>query len=388
MDALPRIELLRSTNLSDDSYHSIVISVFRGMAAVQVVAAHVRAQSFPSLRSLDEPTLWYQALAFATGFAHQAVVVFFLLSGWLVGGSLLNRLHCPGALANYAIDRVTRLWLVLIPAFLFALFVGAMTLEVDPTRAGFGPDNEYSITAFVGNLVGVQDMAVPRFGGNFALWSLANETWYYVMFPLLVLCLAGSTPARRWSAGAAFVLLLALLSFPITMFFLIWLLGVGFSRLRIHAACWQRWVMLAILVAVSVYFRLAGSNDKLIPESFVQDLLFSLLFLVLLSSLQFPPGPGRLVAQIKTLGAALAAFSFTLYVVHVPLIQLFHYLHARRGDTVLSPVHLSHLGWYLLMVAGIVFAAWLFHLPFEAQTHRVRSAVKQAVRGKRVLTAS
>ena len=387
MPALPRIELLPSTNLSDNSYHSIVISALRGLAALQVVAAHVRAQFFPSLKSLPEPTLWYQALAFFTGFAHQAVVVFFLLSGWLVGGSLLNRLHQPGAMANYAIDRITRMWIVLIPAFVFTMFVGVMTLEVDPGRASFSRDNEYSITTFLGNLVGVQDMAVPRFGGNFALWSLANEIWYYVMFPVLVLGLAGSTPAVRWSAGAVFVLLLACLSFPITLFFSIWLLGVAFSRLRIDATAWQRALMLALLLAVSVYFRLTGSNDKLIPESFVQDLLFSLVFLVVLSSLQFPPRRHRLVALVKKGGAALAGFSFTLYVLHVPVIQLFQYLTAGQGGAQLSPEQFAHLGVYCLMVAAIVLFAWLFHLPFEAQTTRLRAAVKRLVGGKRALPA-
>ena len=387
MPALPRIELLPSTNLSDNSCHSIVISALRGLAALQVVAAHVRAQFFPSLKSLPEPTLWYQALAFFTGFAHQAVVVFFLLSGWLVGGSLLNRLHQPGAMANYAIDRVTRMWIVLIPSFAFTIFVGIMTLEVDPGRTSLAPDNEYSISTFLGNLVGVQDMAVPRFGGNFALWSLANEIWYYVMFPVLVLGLAGSTPAVRWSAGAVFVLLLASLSFPITLFFTIWLLGVAFSRLRIDATALQRALMLALLLAVSVYFRLTGSNDKLIPESFIQDLLFSLVFLVVLSSLQFAPGRRRWIGVAKKLGAALAGFSFTLYVLHVPVIQLFQYWYARQGGERLSPDQFAHLGVYCLMVAGIVLFAWLFHLPFEAQTYRLRAAVKRLAGRKRALPA-
>ena len=388
MAALPRIEILSSTNLSDNSCHSIVISALRGLAALQVVAAHVRAQFFPSLKGLPEPTLWYQALAFFTGFAHQAVVVFFLLSGWLVGGSFLNRLHQPAALANYAIDRITRMWIVLIPAFLFTIFVGAMTLEIDPTRSSFARENEYSVAAFLGNLVGVQDMAVPRFGGNFALWSLANEIWYYVMFPVLVLALAGSTAAVRWSAGAVFVLLLACLSFPITLFFSIWLLGVAFSRLRIDATRWQLSLMVALLLAVSVVFRLTGSNDKLIAESFLQDLLFSLIFLVVLSSLQFQPGRHRLVVLAKRAGTALAGFSFTLYVLHVPVIQLLQYLYARANGAQLSPQRFGDFGLYCLMVAGIVLFAWLFHLPFEAQTVRLRTTVKRLAGGKRALPAA
>ena len=383
MAALPHVELLSSTNLSDTCCHSIAISVLRGLAALQVVAAHVRAQFFPSLKGLEEPSMWYQVLAFFTGFAHQAVVLFFLLSGWLVGGSLLNRLHRPGAFTNYAIDRMTRLWIVLVPAFAVSLVAGVVTLEIDPTRVSMARDNPYSVAAFIGNLLGLQDMVVPRFGDNFALWSLANEIWYYAMFPSLVLSVAGNTPALRWWAGAALLLMLACLSFPITLFFLIWLLGVGFSRVRLHATRWQRWVMLAGLLVISVVFRLTGSNDKLVPESFLQDLVFSIVFLVWLASLQFHAGPQRWLQLSKKLGGVLAGFSFTLYVLHVPLIQVFQYLYARQGGELLSPDRFSDFGLYFGMVGAIVVFAWLFHLPFEAQTYRVRALVRRWLVGAR-----
>ena len=54
-----------------------------------------------------------------------------------------------------------------------------------------------SVTAFIGNMFGLQTILVPSFGGNFPLWSLANETWYYILFPLLVLVLRGRSIAWR-----------------------------------------------------------------------------------------------------------------------------------------------------------------------------------------------
>jgi peptidoglycan/LPS O-acetylase OafA/YrhL len=83
-----------------------------------VAAAHLRAECSPACAEHGRSALWYQVLAFFTGFAHQAVLVFFLISGWLVGGSLLNKLGQPDALLSYAIDRITRLWTVLMPTFL------------------------------------------------------------------------------------------------------------------------------------------------------------------------------------------------------------------------------------------------------------------------------
>jgi peptidoglycan/LPS O-acetylase OafA/YrhL len=173
--------------LDSNSVHSLLISLMRGLAAVQVAAAHLRSEMFPGLREMADPPLYYQLLAFGTGFAHQAVVVFFLISGWLVGGSLLNRIGQPGALVSYAIDRATRLWTVLVPAMCLMLAVGIVITEADPARADFAAANEYSAASFAGNLLGLQTVLVKNFGGNYALWSLANETWYYVQFPLLQL---------------------------------------------------------------------------------------------------------------------------------------------------------------------------------------------------------
>lgn len=377
-NSMPRISVMPSTLLDQDYHHALWISLLRGLAALQVAAAHLRAQLFPGLKHLEDPTVWYQVLAFFTGFAHQGVVVFFLLSGWLVGGSLLNKLHAPHAFALYAIDRVTRLWIVLIPAFVLTLAIGAMTGEIDPAVPSFALQNPYSVAAFVGNLFGLQDMLVPRFGGNFPLWSLANEIWYYVLFPLMVLPFSAKTRLRRTAALAAFLLAGVCLSGPIMLYLPLWLLGVGASRIRIDALRWQRAVMLAALLALSVYFRLTGSNDKLDASSFFQDMVFGVAFLLMLASLQFRADRShRLVRLADRAGARMAAFSFTLYVVHVPLLVLLRHLYAPLVGADLSPHHLADFGVYLLMLVCIVLLSYVFHLPFEAQTGRVRAHIKQ-----------
>ena len=381
--AMPSISLLSKTNLQQDYHHSILISVLRGLAAMQVAAAHLRAQFYPGLRGLEDPSLAYQMLAFFTGFAHQAVVVFFLLSGWLVGGSLLNKVGERGAIISYAIDRFTRLWLVLIPAFLLTLLIGILTHEVNPGQFDFAHDNEYSAASFAGNLLGLQDMAVGRYGGNFALWSLANEFWYYVLFPLCVLGFACRAMPGRLAALAAAIVVCCLLTGSLVLYFSIWLLGVLFSRLRIDMNGASRGILVLVLLAVSVYFRLTGSNDLLTEESFWQDLAFSFLFMTMLASLQLRADASSLFTRaVKRTGDAFAAFSFTLYVIHVPLIFYFQYALAPLIGTKLSPHDWIHLGIYMLMLAGILTFAWLFHLPFEAQTSRVRSWIKALLLGR------
>lgn len=374
---LPPVHFLSKTNLQPEFHHSILISFIRGLAAIEVVAAHLRAQLYPSLKSLPDPTIWYQALAFFTGFAHQAVVLFFLLSGWLVGGSLLNKLREPGIMAAYTIDRVTRLWIVLIPAFVLSLLFAIVTEAVDPREVSLSLENPYSISAFAGNLLGLQDMVVPRFGGNFALWSLANETWYYVLFPLLLLAFIGRTVRARAAAALIAALIAYHLSYAIVLYFAIWLLGVAFSRVKIDATRTWRVLMFLLFAGIAVYFRLTGSNDKLEPHSFVQDVVFSIAFLVLLCSLQVPANPANRALRIASVaGQHLAAFSFTLYVIHVPVLSLMRHMYLDGSGKRLAPDDTGDFMIYAVMLLLIVLFAYLFHLPFEAQTHRIRRMIK------------
>lgn len=100
-------------------------------------------------------------------------------------------------------------------------------------------------------------------------------------------------------------------------------------------------------------------------------------FLLLLSSLQFRENPNRRSIRFaKRTGTLLASFSFTLYVIHVPFLTLLQHIYPPLRHGHLSPHDLAHLGIYCAMLGAIVVLAYLFHLPFEAQTYRVRSRIK------------
>ncbi|MDQ1923279.1 acyltransferase family protein [Massilia pseudoviolaceinigra] len=381
---MPSIRFLKESQLGEDSWHSLLISLLRGLAAIQVAAAHLRSEFFPGLRTLENPALWYQGLAFLTGFAHQAVVVFFLISGWLVGGSLLNKLGQPQAIRLYAIDRITRLWTVLLPTFVLILATGIASGVIDPRAPDFSPGNDYSVAALAGNLVGLQTIVVPEFGGNFPLWSLSNETWYYVMFPLLLMCVAASSGVRRALAASALLLVGALLPVEMVLYFTIWLLGAAFSRVRVECGAPLRMMMLVVLAIASVVFRLKGSNDDMVFASYPQDLLLSVLFLLFLSSTVTPlPRAQKFVVPLHRVAVFFSNFSFTLYVVHVPVLGIIGYV----GMTVfgcrqMGANSLADLGVYLAMLAVVLVSSYGFYLMFEARTYAVRRWVKNLLMGK------
>jgi peptidoglycan/LPS O-acetylase OafA/YrhL len=373
---MPKITILEKTNLQEDFWHSMLISLLRGLAALVVACAHLRAQVFPGFAEVQSPPLLFQGVAFGAGFAYLAVVVFFVLSGWLVGGSFLNKIDSERAFQNYSIDRVSRLWVVLVPSFVVVLLAGAAVGVLDTAHVSFSMSEPYSVATFVGNMIGLQTILVSPFGGNFPLWSLANETWYYVLFPLLVLVFRGGSVAARGAAVITIGAIVQLVNGAILLYFSIWLLGAAFSRVRIEAGPALRWALLFLVVGSAVFIRLKGKSD-ITADAYPQYLVFSLVFVLFLSCMQLKRQPGPTLDWLDRTGRFFSNFSFTLYVLHVPMILVMAYvLQSVFGIGQLSPHnsfhYLVYAGMYLLLVVG----AYLFYLPFESNTPRVRQWLK------------
>ena len=114
------------------------------------------------------------------------------------------------------------------------------------------------------------------------------------------------------------------------------------------------------------------------PDFIVPVLIFSMPIMLLLSSLQTKTDPKRTaLIGVKKVGEVLAGFSFTLYVIHIPLLVLLTNFWSPLRAGRLSPYELSSLATYVAILAGLLAASYVFHLPFEAQTHRVRKYLKR-----------
>ena len=170
----------------------------RGLAALAVVTGHARLFALATYSSGTAKSLWLAPLYLLTGLGRQAVVIFFVLSGFLIGRNVLNAFsNGEWSWRAYAAHRLARLWAVLLPALV-------LTALLDMAR-GEWPD----LLVALGNAAFLQTIAVPVFGSNAPLWSLAYEFWYYAMFPLFVFLIAGtgSRPGRI-AAALAFVAIL------------------------------------------------------------------------------------------------------------------------------------------------------------------------------------
>jgi len=168
----------------------------------------------------------------AQPFGAQAVDVFFVLSGYVIGYAADRRERSATA---YAASRAARLLSVTLPALVLTFGLDAVGQAIDPQpyhavenfRAGAPVVQALAGLFFVNEVWGLH---VP-FGSNVPYWSMGYEVWFYGMFGL-----AFYAP-RGWRlAGAGAVALLA--GPPIVSLFPLWLLG--FAVWRLHEGGWPR----------------------------------------------------------------------------------------------------------------------------------------------------
>src|SRR5260370_4948232 len=100
------------------------LDLSRAVAACAVLIGHLRTLCFVDFRHLSHRSWPLEALYFFAGFGHQAVIVFFVLSGFLISSTVI-RSHVLGRWSwrDYAINRATRLYVVLVPGFLLRFFL-------------------------------------------------------------------------------------------------------------------------------------------------------------------------------------------------------------------------------------------------------------------------
>lgn len=71
---------------------SNMLNFLRWFAAFLVVIGHLRSFMFIEYNQIISPSIFDKIFYFITGLGHEAVIVFFVLSGYLVGGGTLEKL--------------------------------------------------------------------------------------------------------------------------------------------------------------------------------------------------------------------------------------------------------------------------------------------------------
>jgi peptidoglycan/LPS O-acetylase OafA/YrhL len=363
------------------------LDMIRGLAALGVVIGHARGFLIVGYNSAESHTLFDQLFYFVTGLGHQSVIAFFALSGFLVGGpALRDMINDRWSWGPYIVRRLTRLWTVLIPALLLTWALDSAG-EALGGRAGYegafyslsfsGPNlaqpADLSLPTFLANILFTQTVLAPVFGSNGPLWSLANEFWYYITFPLLVFALIGGAKAfPRICNGLAGLTLLLVLPVEMMLLGAIWVAGATAHHLAAqqpvrrmvnHGACAG-----VTVIAIMAFLIL----DKLRP-GLSGDLLLGVAFAGILPTLSFLPLP-HLGEIYQKLARALSNISYTLYATHFPILAFVWFVFFAPTKWPLGPPAIVLVVGLCALVLVVSTVMWW---AFERSTDVVRKVVEQ-----------
>lgn len=367
------------------------LDLMRGIAAWAVMWGHVRGNFLVDFQALQHPNLFLKAVYFLTGFGHQAVMVFFVLSGFLISSSVFNGVATGNwSWRDYSINRVSRLYAVLVPGLVLGFIwdksgsslFASTGLYTHPLQ-DFGAliaQKQLTAGAFAGNLLFVQTILCPVFGSNGPLWSLANEFWYYVLFPVGLLALIGwrnGVLRRAAPLTIAAGVVAAFIGREMLIGFLIWMAGcvllVAYSKLREFPKRWVApYILVTSIILISCLVAARLGKSQLLGADLPVGLAFA-LFLFGILQIDF----SMRSRTYANLAGFFAGFSYSLYVLHFPLL-----LFLRAW---LDPYRWRPDFWHFVFVigigAGVLAFAWFVSLLTENRTSALRRWMRAVIPG-------
>lgn len=260
-------------------------------------------------------------------FGQEAVIVFFLLSGFVIFASERTRSLAP---RGYYWRRLRRIY----PPLLAAMLVSSAVALDD---GDFGQRFDWG--ALWGTLASVQDIAALKPGvvtdpylGNQPLWSLSYEVAFYLVFPLVLRCWRARPRVTEAAVGAGCCAAYALFAaWPnhlalVAAYFLIWWCGAMAADAYLRGATDVRgmrgplgWLALLCGVAAVVVAGVGYAGPGVYPFLPLRHFVAALVLLVLLGN-----RPGAVLARgcafVARPAAAVASISYGLYVLHYPLL--------------------------------------------------------------------
>ena len=374
---------------------SIWLDVMRGLAALVVFIGHARVVLLGSIAVATGIAAVPQSggaaanggvvtrAAEVTSFGHEAVIVFFVMSGFLVGGGAVRAWRAGRWSAeNYAIARLSRLWTVLLPVLVMTFVLDHLGYAMaGPHSIYMGPAGQemvfpdqgsrMGLGTLFGNVFFVQKILTTPYGTNSPLWSLSYEFWFYVAFPfLMLLVVPGSSARARALCLAALAAIGLFVGQPIVIYFGFWLVGVA---VELAPRRMPQRVALPVAAAGSVAFVvllavLYKARLPLMVSDAIETAACGLLCHAIVNLRDEVPR-GRFAA----LAGGLAAMSYTLYLVHAPVIAFVaNLLMPQWHPWPVGAAGLARFG--ATCVAVFVFAMAMYRV-FERNTPVVRAAM-------------
>lgn len=340
---------------------SVWLDLVRGLAALAVVIGHAA--------QINVYTGWFP---FSMFFQKNAVVVFFVLSGMVIAASVDRGRKTLG---DFALARISRI----VPVAWAAMAVSLAVAALDAARPGgplFVEDLRWTDPGeILGAAVFLSESYRTGFPPNPPYWSLSYEVWFYVLF-------AAATYLNGPSRAIWLVLLAGIAGPNIMLLMPVWLVGVFLVRFPAAkrappALAWG--LVLLAMAALFVAPRLAMAGFDLMRPILPWSMGSSLF---VLTDLALAVVLAAGFAGLRTLsdrGLALPAraepairwganMSFSLYLLHWPLLKLVHLAGLTAGTNPFA---------FAAIIAGVVAISGLFAKVTEHRRAAVRAWIER-----------
>ena len=148
---------------------------------------------------------------------------------------------------------------------------------------------------------------------------------------------------------------------------------------------WTTFIASCVFCLFSVFAIQVGVTDlpeslshieHLAPSPDISRLLFSLSVALILQQLIRIEPKGQTLIKLEAAGTVLALSSYTLYLTHLPIIQLLTFMGIERKDS----IGLASVSIFILVIVVCLLASWLLYLMFEKHTIPVRLYIKTKFR--------
>ncbi len=358
-----------------------ILHHLRWLAALAVAIMHLRQNMLLDHAQVQHPGVLGNFIYFIAAYGHAGVVVFFVLSGFLVGGKALRLVTTPmieTEWLHFLIDRFTRIFIVLWPALaisacvLFGLrFLAPQAPFMTQPHWGWSMSHplvaDFSAATWICGAVMLNGLTAPNLTINAPLWSLAYEWFYYMGALGLVLAVR-----RVFSPAALVIILYSFGLFVLGLLFrpnmivlgLVWLMGTGARALfdqRRFSGMWIRNLSLVALLG-------ALFMDRFVT---VPDLLLGLLVAIVIANRDW--SGWNLGADW---GEKLANFSYSLYVIHYPVcIAVMGVLFRMGLLTHRLPMTLKGVGIAFGTLVLAILTARAFAFATEDRTSQLRNLI-------------
>ena len=319
----------------------------------------------------------------ASNFGHSSVIVFFVLSGFVIAYVTDTK---ENTWTSYWASRLSRVYSVAVPAIVLTLVLDSIGRNLFPALYAGYPYDQFLIRS-LGSLLFANEVwfiSITSFS-NVPYWSICYEIWYYAAFGILMFM-------PRRTAIALLLLLAAALGPKVILLAPIWGMGVLLYHWQTprHLSIGISWWLFSGTVVAIILFHYLGVSpaitewlkaqmgadlhreftfSKFFPADYILGILVAANFAAMRNIAgQTEPLMKAIESPVKT----LASYTFTLYLLHQPLFLF--WAAVLRGDP-------AGYGYWLATTGLMAASVGVIGYYTENKRHGLRKRIEKALSG-------